>query len=92
MSKISISKLFILQVMAGDFSSSVKTFSSLLSYWQLLSEEEECCQSDGKMKNSDDPKVRPGDQVKVADHIEDTAKINNLELLSNSNKNGCYLN
>ena len=53
MSKISISKLFILQVMAGDFSSSVKTFSSLLSYWQLLSEEEECCQSDGKMKNSD---------------------------------------
>ena len=38
-----------------------------------------------------DPKVRPGDQVKVADHIEDTAKINNLELLSNSN-NGCYLN
>ena len=39
-----------------------------------------------------DPKVRPGDQVKVADHIEDTAKINNLELLSNSNKNGCYLN
>ena len=39
-----------------------------------------------------DPKVRPGDQVKVADHIEDTAKTNNLELLSNSNKNGCYLN
>ena len=39
-----------------------------------------------------DPKVRPGDQVKVADHIEDTAKINNLELLSNSNRNGCYLN
>ena len=39
-----------------------------------------------------DPKVRPGDQVKVADHKEDTAKISNLELLSNSNKNGCYLN
>ena len=39
-----------------------------------------------------DPKVRPGDKVKVADHIEDTAKINILELLSNSNKNGCYLN